>query len=60
MYDIFYNFLASESMLNTAMSYESAQVICRYMSMGLTFAVFFGLIFLLVLFFKIIIRAFKG
>lgn len=60
MYDIIYNFLASESMLNSAMSYESAQVICRYMSMGLTFAIFFGLIFLLVCFFKIVIKAFKG
>lgn len=60
MYDIFYNFLSSESMLNTAMQYESAQVLCRYISIGLTFAVFFGLIILLVLFFKFVIRGFKG
>ena len=60
MYDIFYNFLSSSSMLNTAMQYESAQVICRYVSYGLTFAVFFGLIILLVLFFKFVIRGFKG
>lgn len=60
MYDIIYNFLSSETMLNSAMSYESAQVLCRYMSIGLTFTIFFGLIFLLCLFFKTIIKAFKG
>lgn len=60
MYDIIYNFLSSESMLNSAMSFESSQILCRYMSIGLTFAIFFGLIYLLCLFFKIIIKAFKG
>ena len=60
MYDIIYNFLASDTMLASAMANESAQVICRYMSMGLTFAIFFGLIYLLCLFFKILIRAFRG
>lgn len=59
MYDIIYNFLASESLLASAMQTESAQILCRYMSIGLTFAIFFGLIYLLCLFFKIIIKAFS-
>lgn len=60
MYDIIYNYLSSEDVLASAMSFESAQVLCRYMSIGLTFAIFFGTIYLLCLFFKIVIKAFKG
>ena len=60
MYDIIYNYLSSADVLASAMSYESVQVLCRYMSVGLTFTIFFGLIYLLCLFFKIVIKAFKN
>lgn len=40
MYDVFYNFLTSENMLASAMSYESTQIIARYLSIGLTIATF--------------------
>ena len=41
MYDLFYNFLTQEAMLGGAMEYESTQIIARYLSVGLTIAVFF-------------------
>ena len=40
MYDVFYNFLTNETMLGGAMSFESTAIIARYLSIGLTIAVF--------------------
>ena len=60
MYDIIYDYLSGSNMLGSAMSYESIQILCRYMAVGLTFAIFFGIIYLLCKFFEIIIRAFRG
>ena len=40
MYDVFYNFLTSENMLGSAMSFESTQIIARYLSIGLTITTF--------------------
>ncbi len=58
LYDYVYNFIIS--LMGTAMQYESTGILMRYIAMGLTLAMFFGLIYLLCLFFKIVIRAFRG
>ena len=40
MYDVFYDFLTNDTMLGGAMSYESTQIIARYLSIGLTITTF--------------------
>lgn len=58
LYDYIYNFIIS--LMGEAMTYQSTGILMRYISMGLTLAIFFGLIYLLCLFFKILIKAFRG
>lgn len=54
MYDLFYNLFTSSDMLGGAMQYESTAIICRYMSIGCTIALFIGLMATIVIFFKLI------
>lgn len=58
LYDIIYNFIIS--LMGDAMAYESTAILMRYTAIGLTLTLFFGLIYLLCLFFKILIKAFRG
>ena len=56
MYDLWYDLFSSSNMLGTAMSYESAQILCRYLSMGFTIALFIGLCAFMVKLVKIILN----
>lgn len=58
LYDIIYNFIIS--LMGNAMDFASTEILMRYIAIGLTLSLFFGLIYLLCLFFKILIKAFRG
>lgn len=58
LYDYIYNYIIS--LMGNAMQYESTGILMRYISIGLTLTIFFGLIYLLCLFFKIVIKSFRG
>ena len=56
MYDLWYDLFSGSNMLGSAMSYESTQILCRYLSMGFTIALFIGLCAAMVKLIKIIMN----
>ena len=56
MYDLFYDLFSGSNMLGSAMSYESTEILCRYLSIGFTVAIFVGLCAALVKLVKIIMN----
>lgn len=56
MYDLWYNLFSGSNMFGSAMSYESTQILCRYLSMGFTVALFIGLCAAMVKLIKIIMN----
>ncbi len=56
MYDLWYDLFSGSNMLGSAMSYESTQILCRYLSIGFTIALFIGLCAAMVKLIKIIMN----
>ena len=56
MYDLWYNLFSGSNMFGSAMSYESTQILCRYLSLGFTVALFIGLCAAMVKLIKIIVN----